>query len=67
MDNNKIKKNGFSFEIKPSFFVSLGYIISVLAGVVELYNTEGLTLAMLVAGLGLIGYGVVYAIVKNGI
>ena len=63
MDNNKIKRK--MFKIKPSHFVSLGYFIFMLACAIEMYNEEGIPEALMAIGLGLLIYGIGFAMVRD--
>lgn len=63
MDNNKIKRK--MFKIKPSHFVSLGYFIFILAYAIEMYNEEGIPEVLMAIGLGLLIYGIGFAMVRD--
>jgi len=63
LDNNKIKRK--MFKIKPSHFVSLGYFIFILACAIEMYNEEGIPEVLMIIGLGLLIYGICFAMVRD--
>lgn len=65
MDTNKMKNKLSNNIIKPSHFITLGYFIFIIAVMIEAYNTEGLSQAIMTAGLALFMYGVGFSMVKD--
>jgi len=53
------------FKIKPSHFVSLGYFIFILACAIEMYNEEGIPEVLMIIGLGLLIYGIGFAMIRD--
>lgn len=65
MDTNKMKNKLSNNIIKPSYFITLGYFIFIIAVMIEAYNTQGLAQSVMTAGLALFIYGVGFSMVKD--